>query len=99
MTYLGRARSRGRRLAAETLGKIGDRRAVAPLISLLSDNHKWVRCAAARALGDLGDRRALGPLFKALLRQRSARRYLDHPLQTAMLLTRGTGELLQEPSI
>lgn len=54
-----------RRLAAESLGKLGDRRAVPALIESLRDPHNLVRPAVALALGQLGDLQALGPLKKA----------------------------------
>lgn len=48
-----------RRMAASTLGKIGDRRAVEPLIALLAQERKNpVRQAAINALGRIGDPRA-----------------------------------------
>jgi len=56
-----------RQAVAEALGKIGDARAVTPLIAALqvefdSTGHK----AAAEALGQIGDARAVGPLVAAL---------------------------------
>ncbi len=53
---------RGR--AALMLGKLGDVRAVDPLIEALSDSGYQTRLHAAEALGKIGDRRAI----KALLR-------------------------------
>ncbi len=50
------------RRAAETLGKLGDLRAVEPLIKALSGGNE----CAATALGKLGDPRAVAPLIKAL---------------------------------
>ena len=55
-----------RRHAAEALGKLGDKRAVDPLINALSDDDFWVRLSAAEALGRLGDTRAVDPLIKML---------------------------------
>lgn len=55
---------RGR--AAQTLGLIGDTRAVEPLIQTLSDADRWVRMTAAWALGRLGDTRAVNNLIQAL---------------------------------
>ena len=53
--------------AAEALGKIGDVRAVYPLIrALLTDTHKDVRWYAAIALGKIGDVRAVESLRSAL---------------------------------
>jgi HEAT repeat protein len=65
-------------IAVEVLGRIGDRRAVAPLVALLKDkgpyeNKKaaWtageVRLQVAKALGEIGDRRAVVPLIDMLL--------------------------------
>ena len=49
------------RLAIEELGKIGDTRAVEPLISiLLEDNHRY---EAIKALSKIGDHRAIEPLI------------------------------------
>jgi hypothetical protein len=48
--------------AALVLGKLGDARAVKPLIKALSDVNKTVRAMAAQALGQLGDATAVDPL-------------------------------------
>ena len=48
--------------AALVLGKLGDARAVQPLIKALNDQNKTVRGIAASALGQLGDSAALDPL-------------------------------------
>lgn len=56
--------------AAETLGKVGDRRAVPPLIAALEDDDDAVRAAAAEAVGEIGDKRAVGPLKRALATNR-----------------------------
>jgi HEAT repeat protein len=52
--------------AADALGKIGDRRAVMPLIAMLDeeDEHAWYW--AALALGELGDERAVPHLLAKL---------------------------------
>ena len=55
-----------RRGAAEALGKLGDTRAVEPLIEALGDGSEYVRNSAAGALGKLGDTRAVEPLIEAL---------------------------------
>ncbi|HEX9038156.1 MAG TPA: HEAT repeat domain-containing protein [Ktedonobacterales bacterium] len=56
---------RMRRQACAALEVMGDPRAIAPLLTLLtSDEHEGVRANAARALGTLGDGRA--PLLLAL---------------------------------
>ncbi len=52
-------------IAAQVLGKLGDKRAVDPLIQLLDYDHEYIRAAAAEALGKLGDRRVLEPLAAA----------------------------------
>jgi HEAT repeat protein len=54
---------RAARLAAATLGRIGDPRAVPPLIAALGGA---AAVEAASALGVLGDRRAVDPLIAAL---------------------------------
>lgn len=57
-----------RESAAGALGKIGDERAVGPLIGALSDADEKgrVRRDAAQALGRIGDERAVEPLIGAL---------------------------------
>lgn len=56
--------------AAEVLGKIGDERAVEPLIEALNRKdkyqNKYVRGRIVEALGKIGDERAVEPLIKAL---------------------------------
>lgn len=52
-----------REAAASSLGRIGDTRAVAPLIKALQDAGS---SAAAKALGQIGDVRAVDPLLSAL---------------------------------
>jgi hypothetical protein len=56
--------------AALVLGKLGDPRAVQPLIKALGDQNKTVRGIAASALGQLGDASAVEPL-RALIRRES----------------------------
>lgn len=59
--------------AIDALGKLGNKRAVMPLIDLLSANRflGYTHLAAtARALGLLGDLRAVGPLIEYLARGR-----------------------------
>lgn len=58
------ARVRG--AAAETLGDMGDARAVEPLLSVLQDKDGNVRRSAATALGKLGDTRAVDALVATL---------------------------------
>ena len=52
--------------AIEVLARIGDERAIEPLIAALKDQDWRVRQKAAWALGYLGDPRALAPLRRAL---------------------------------
>jgi HEAT repeat protein len=56
------ARPDHRKLIADTLGLIGDRRGAAPLVTLLGDDDENVRAAAAEALGHVG-----GPLAEVAL--------------------------------
>jgi HEAT repeat protein len=53
-------------LAVEALGKIGDARAVDPLIAALKDEDSNVRKNAAEALGKIGNARVVDPLIAAL---------------------------------
>lgn len=55
-----------RSCAAESLGRLGDKRAVDPLIKLLKDQENIMRFTAATSLGQIGDTRAVEPLIKAL---------------------------------
>jgi len=58
---------RDRAKAATALGKLGDPRAVEPLLEALSDDGSgFVRENTAEALGRLGDPRAVHPLVAAL---------------------------------
>ena len=57
---------RMRSYAAESLGILGDERAVEPLIESLKDKDSWVRSCAARSLVKLGERRAVEALIEAL---------------------------------
>lgn len=52
--------------AIESLARMGDHRAVEPIIEALSDEDWRVRQKAAWALGFMGDDRALVPLRRAL---------------------------------
>ena len=52
--------------AASALGKIGDTRAIGPLIKVLDDPDTDVRMRVAEAMGKIGDERAMEPLIKAL---------------------------------
>ncbi|HEV8304695.1 MAG TPA: M56 family metallopeptidase [Gemmatimonadales bacterium] len=55
-----------RRAAANSLGRLGDLRAVAPLIAVLADSNAEVRAQAVDALADLEDPRAIGPIVALL---------------------------------
>ena len=56
-----------RNAVVESLGKIGDTRAVNPLINILQeDNTLYVRISAAISLGKLEDKRAIAPLINVL---------------------------------
>jgi len=61
--------------AAEALGKIGDIRAVKPLIEALKDEYRYVRLKAAKALGKIGDIRAVEAVIKSLFEFPSELRY------------------------
>jgi HEAT repeat protein len=50
---------------AETLGRIGDGRAINPLLRLVPKGDHLLRAAAIEALGDIGDRKAMPALVKA----------------------------------
>ncbi len=52
--------------AADSLGRLGDKRATEPLIKLFDNPNPDVRWAAVRAVGKFEDRRAIGPLRKRL---------------------------------
>lgn len=55
-----------RREIVEILGKIGDLRAVDPLMQALHDPDIGVQCSAANSLGKIGDRRAVDVLISKL---------------------------------
>jgi HEAT repeat protein len=67
-TLLGSSSHPAAANAAEALGRLGDIRAVEPLISTLQHQYHNARRAAAEALGELGDARAVEPLISALQR-------------------------------
>lgn len=52
--------------AAQTLGELGNRRAVKPLLRTLEDSNHWVRIVAAEALGQIRDREATDALVRGL---------------------------------
>ena len=62
----GRARDFVRANAAEALGKIGDLRAVEPLIAVIGDKDTLLRDKTIEALSRLGDVRAVEPLVRVL---------------------------------
>jgi HEAT repeat protein len=65
LQYLSDPRPPYRWGAAEALGRMGDQRAVVPLIQALRDEDWRVRMKAAWSLGRLGDPSAIGPLREA----------------------------------
>lgn len=77
-----------RRLTIETLGRIGDRRAVLPLIKQLEIEPEWV-VYIVTALGQIGDRRAYEPLL----------RLLSHPLALIRQTTVAALNSLQYPEL
>lgn len=60
------ASSYSRRSAISALVRLGDERAVQPLITALQDEDPYMRREAAKALGDLGFPDAVEPLIEAL---------------------------------
>jgi HEAT repeat protein len=52
------------------LGKQQEKRAVQPLLALLTDQRGWVRLGAAHALGRIGDKQGVEPLLPLLLDER-----------------------------
>lgn len=59
---LSSSNTKARLAAAVALGKLGDRRAVQPLVSALADSDAQIRTVAAAALGKLGYKAALPAL-------------------------------------
>jgi HEAT repeat protein len=55
-----------RSAAAEALGRIGDPRAIFPLVDALRDSSSFVRRAAAIALGQMQAKEAQGAMIRAL---------------------------------
>lgn len=62
----GETASYSRRSAISALGRLGDERAVDPLVSALQDEDRYIRREAAKALGELGSPAAIEPLIAAL---------------------------------
>jgi hypothetical protein len=73
-----------RQTAAEALGKIGDERAVDPLIARLGDEteEEPVKAAAVDALGLIGDKRAVPPLRD--LQKKDQGQYLGYRTRQAL---------------
>ena len=59
-----------RQNAAETLGIMGDEKAIDSLILALKDKNKFVRQEVVSALGRIGDRNLLEPLTRALAEEK-----------------------------
>lgn len=73
-------------LAVQTLGKLGDSRAIIPLMSLLNDkslNYR-LRLAAAESLGKLGDDHAVSPLVDIITDERENSVYLKESAAKAL---------------
>ena len=88
-----------RRMAAEILGNIGDKRAVDPLVNSVQTDHEYaVRTAAVAALGHLRDARAVWVLVETLkLRDEASperRPALESLRQAAQLALRRIGDPL-----
>jgi len=66
ITQLGSGSPEDRRIAAEELGQLKAKSAVAPLLKALSDSQLAVRLAAAAALGAIGDKAAAPGLVTIL---------------------------------
>jgi HEAT repeat protein len=58
--------------AVETLGQVGDDRAVEPLAALLSNRRPEIAAAAARSLGDIGSNLAVEPLLQNAVESESS---------------------------
>ncbi|HKR55327.1 MAG TPA: HEAT repeat domain-containing protein [Gemmatimonadales bacterium] len=90
-----------RRAAAQSLGRLGDRRAVQPLITVLADPEAEVRRSAIEALSDLEDPAAIGPIAGLLKDsdtdvKKEALNALGHFDQK--IPTTGVVDLLDDPS-
>jgi HEAT repeat protein len=73
-------------LAIQTLGKLGDNRAIIPLMSLLNDKSEnyRIRLAAAESLGKLGDDHAVSPLVDIISDDREHSIYLKESAAKAL---------------
>lgn len=90
-----------RRAAAQSLGRLGDRRAVQPLIAILADPEAEVRRSAIEALSDLEDPAAISPIAGLLKDsdtdvKKEALNALGHFDQK--IPTAGVVDLLDDPS-
>lgn len=56
-------------VAIDALGKIGDTRAVEPLLKALNSEDRWIRRSAARALEGIDDERIIQPMMYHLLEE------------------------------
>lgn len=72
--------------AAAALGKLGDNRAIIPLMSVLNDKEQnyRLRLAAAESLGKLGDEYAVKPLIDILSDDREKSVYLKESVAKAL---------------
>lgn len=72
--------------AAQALGKIGDNRAIIPLMSILNnrDENYRLRLAVAESLGRLGDEYAVNPLIEILADEREKSVYLKESAVKAL---------------
>jgi len=72
--------------AALALGKIGDNRAIIPLMSILNnrDENYRLRLAVAESLGKLGDEFAVSPLINILADEREKSVYLKESVAKAL---------------
>ncbi|MFW9993147.1 MAG: HEAT repeat domain-containing protein [Candidatus Odinarchaeota archaeon] len=82
-----------RGFAADTLGRIGNKLAVEPLLRALEDEEPIVRSTAAHALGEIGDNRAVVPLLEALKRKDKSEDDLKQPYQQLFVALKDRPEL------
>jgi HEAT repeat protein len=67
-------KSQDRSIVAESLGKLGDARAIDPLIASLSEDNGAITMKASYALATLKDKRAIEPLKQAYSRWSTGQR-------------------------
>ena len=93
--------------AAEALGKIGDKKAVEPLINCLQSDEWWefLDCReidmwieAIKALGNIGDQRALKPLNKLLDNEELMEIAMDMPFQWTLAEIRDPQSAYNNPN-